>query len=220
MKRISTLSLSTTIICAGLLSSCQQGAGYQQNQNTYKGAGIGAILGGAAGALTGEDSKDRLERGAIGAGIGALAAGGIGQYMDRQENAMRQELAGSGVDVRRDGNDILLNMPNSITFGFDSSNVRSEFNGTLSDVAHVLNQYPETNVEVLGHTDNVGNDSYNKTLSEKRAQAVTTKLINNGVNSNRLYVNGRGESEPVATNDTESGRAQNRRVEVKISPIT
>lgn len=219
MNRISILSLSTTIICAGLLASCQQGAGYQQNQKTYKGAGLGALIGGAAGALTGEDSKDRLERGAIGAGIGALAGGGIGQYMDRQENAMRQELAGSGVDVRRDGNDILLNMPNSITFGFDSSNVRPEFNGTLSDVAHILNQYPETNVEVLGHTDNVGDDSYNKTLSEKRAKAVTTRLINNGVDANRLYVNGRGENEPIANNNTESGRAQNRRVEVKISPI-
>ncbi len=218
MIRISSITLSA-IICSGILASCQQGPGYQQNQKTYKGAGLGALIGGAAGALTGEDSKDRLERGAIGAGIGALAGGGIGQYMDRQENAMRQELAGSGVDVRRDGNDILLNMPNSITFGFDSSSVRPEFNGTLSDIAHILNQYPQTNVEVLGHTDNVGNDSYNKTLSEKRAQAVTSMLISNGVDSNRLYVNGRGESEPIASNNTESGRAQNRRVEVKISPI-
>lgn len=206
-----------------LLTACQSTSGYdtsyEGNQNTYHGAGIGALAGAAAGALGGDDSGESLKRGAIGAGIGALAGGAIGQYMDRQEADMRKATQGTGIEVKRQGDDILLNMPNSITFDFDSSRVRTEFNGTVRDIANILNQYPETNIEVAGHTDNVGSDSYNQTLSEKRAQAVVTKLISNGVNADRLYQYGRGESQPIASNATENGRAQNRRVEIKISPI-
>ena len=208
------------VAALGLLTTaCQSGAGYGNNPNTYKGAGIGAAVGGAAGALGGDNDRQSWKRGAIGAGIGALAGAGIGQYMDSQETEMRQELAGTGVEVKRQGDDILLNMPNSITFDFDSSRVKTQFNGTVSDIARILNQYPQTNIEVAGHTDNVGTDSYNQKLSEQRAQAVVTKLISSGVAANRLYHFGRGETQPIASNNTENGRAQNRRVEIKISPI-
>ena len=207
------------ILTLGLLTACQNGAGYDQNPNTYKGAGIGAAIGGAAGALGGDNDRQSWTRGAIGAGIGALAGGAIGQYMDQQEADMRKELEGSGVQVQRQGDDILLNMPNSITFDFDSSRVKANFNGTIADIARVVNQYPQTNIEVAGHTDNVGSDSYNQKLSEQRAQAVVTKLIGAGVDANRLYHFGRGETQPIASNATEEGRAQNRRVEVRISPI-
>ena len=208
------------LLCAGLLTACQQGSAYDQNPNTYKGAGIGAVIGGAAGALTGDNERERWTRGAIGAGIGTLAGGAAGQYMDRQETAMRDQLQGSGVDVTRQGDDILLNMPNSITFDSNSSVVRSEFNRTITNVAKVLNQYPQSNVEVIGHTDNVGGYEYNQDLSVRRAQAVSTRLINYGVIANRLSVIGRGETQPLESNNTEAGRAENRRVEIRISPIT
>lgn len=208
MRKLLIVALSTTVLAA-----CQQGATYQQNPNTYKGAAAGAALGGLAG------SMESSEHAAAGAALGALAGGAIGQYMDRQEQAMRQQMQGTGVQVQRQGNDILLNMPNSITFAVDSSTVRPEFNGTLSNLAGVLNQYPQTKIDVIGHTDNTGTTAYNQNLSEQRAQSVANKLRDNGVASSRLYVLGRGESQPIASNSTESGRAQNRRVEVKISPI-
>lgn len=208
MRKLIIVALSTT-----MLAACQQGAGYQQNPKTYQGAAAGAALGGLAG------SMESSEYAAAGAALGALAGGAVGQYMDRQEQAMRQQMQGTGVEVHRQGDDILLNMPNSITFGFDSSTVRPEFNNTLSNLAGVLNQYPQTKIDVIGHTDSVGSDAYNQNLSEQRAQAVANKLRDYGVASQRLYVLGRGESQPVASNDTEAGRAQNRRVEVRISPI-
>ncbi|MCH2547808.1 MAG: OmpA family protein [Alphaproteobacteria bacterium] len=208
MRRILTVILSTS-----LLAACQQGAGYQQNQKTYQGAGAGAALGAALG------SMESSEYAAGGAALGALAGGAIGQYMDRQESAMRQQMQGTGVEVRRQGNDIMLNMPNSITFGFDSSAVRPEFNGTVNNMASILNQYPQTKIDVIGYTDSKGSDAYNQNLSEQRAQSVANKLRDYGVASNRLMVLGRGESMPVASNDTDAGRAQNRRVEIKISPI-
>lgn len=214
----SSTKITSILLCTSLLTACQQGSSYDQNPNTYKGAGMGAIIGGAAGAMTGDNERDRWTRGAIGAGIGTVAGGAIGQYMDRQENAMREELQGSGVDVRRDGDDILLNMPNSITFGFNSSVVRQEFNRTLTNVANVLNQYPNTRVEVIGHTDNIGTNEYNQALSVQRAQAVGSRLVNYGVVSDRLYIMGYGETQPLESNDSEVGRAENRRVEIRISP--
>lgn len=208
MRRIFAVLLSTAA-----LTACQQGMGYQENQRTYQGAGAGAVLGGLIGSI--ESSKHA----AVGAGIGALAGGAVGQYMDRQEQAMRQQLQGTGIEVQRQGDNLLLNIPNSITFDFDSARVWSHAEGTLRNLAGVLNQYPQTMIDVIGHTDNVGSDSYNQTLSEKRAQAVANKLRDYGVASNRLMVLGKGERQPKASNETEAGRAQNRRVEVLISPV-
>lgn len=201
------------MLCTSLLAACQQGAGYQQNQRTYQGAGAGALLGGLLG------SMESSEHAAGGAALGALAGGAIGQYMDRQEATMRQELQGTGIGVQRQGDNILLNIPNSITFDFDSARVWSQAEGTLGDLAGVLNQYPQTMIDVIGYTDSVGSEKYNQDLSDRRAQAVANKLRDFGVASQRLMVIGRGENQPIASNDTESGRAQNRRVEIKISPI-
>jgi len=210
-----------TVCTVVLLSACQQGAGYDQNQSTYKGAGIGALAGAAIGALKGgKDITDRRQNAMIGAGIGALAGSAVGQYMDRQERAMRSELAGSGVEVQRQGDELMLNMPSSITFATDSSNVKSQFYPTLNDVASVLSRYPKTMVDVIGHTDNTGSDSYNQELSRQRAQTVSSYLRAQGVAGQRLQTFGMGESQPVASNATESGRAQNRRVEIKVVPLT
>jgi len=215
---------TTTILsCALLLAACQQTGGsqygYDNNPNTYKGAGVGAAVGAIGGALVSGGEKNAWKNAAIGGAIGGLAGAGVGQYMDRQEAEMRDQLQGSGVEVQRQGDDILLNMPNSITFDFNSSVVKSQFAGTVSNIANVLKQYPQTNVEVIGHTDDVGTDAYNQSLSEKRASAVVSRLIANGVVAGRLYAVGRGETQPVTSNATEAGRAENRRVEVKISPI-
>ena len=139
--------------------------------------------------------------------------------MDQQEADMRKELEGSGVQVQRQGDDILLNMPNSITFDTAKSVVKPEFSSTLSSIANVLKQYPQTKVDVVGHTDSVGNEAYNQALSENRARAVVGKLAEFGVDSSRLIPYGMGETAPIADNNTEAGKAQNRRVEVKITPI-
>ena len=212
--------LIAVMATVGLLAGCQQvGQSYDGNQSTYKGAGLGALLGAGLGSLTGDGSTERRQRATVGAGVGALAGMAIGQYMDRQEDNMRGQLAGSGVQVNRVGNDILLNMPNSITFGFDSSTIQPQFYGTLNNVASVLNQYPETNIIVTGHTDNAGSDSYNYDLSQRRARAVSNQLNQQGVFPGRLNINAAGESQPVASNATENGRAQNRRVEVRIVPV-
>lgn len=204
------IALTTTAI---LLVACGETVGYSDNQNTYKGAAIGGVLGGLAG------STESSKHAAIGAGLGVLAGGAIGSYMDSQERDMRRQLQGTGVDVQRQGDNILLNMPNSITFDFDSSRVRSDFYGTLSNVAGVLNQYPQTMVEVVGHTDATGSDAYNTDLSLRRARAVSDHLKSQAVAPGRLIVIGRGEAQPIATNDHEAGRAQNRRVEIRISPV-
>lgn len=208
MRRIFAVVLSTTVLAA-----CQQGTAYQDNQKTYQGAGVGAAIGGLIG------SRESSEHALAGAALGGLAGGAIGQYMDRQEREMRQQLQGTGIEVQRQGDNILLNIPNSITFDFDSARVWSNAEGTLRNLAGVLNQYPQTMIDVIGHTDSVGSETYNQDLSERRAQSVANKLRDFGVASQRLMVLGRGEAQPIASNDTDAGRAQNRRVEVKISPI-
>lgn len=202
-----------------LLTGCQQfDESVQNNRNTYKAGGIGAILGGAIGSLTGDGSTERRQRATVGAGMGALAGIAIGQYMDRQEDTLRHQLKGSGVAVQRQGNDILLNMPNNITFAFDRSEIQPRFYGTLSNIASTLNQYQETTIRIVGHTDSVGTPVYNQGLSERRAYAVASFLTGRGVYSSRILTQGMGESQPIASNDTPAGRSQNRRVEVRITP--
>ena len=188
-----------------------------QASKVAKGAGIGA----AAGAVVGLLSKgDKLKGAMIGAGIGALAGGGVGYYMDVQEAKLRQQLEGTGVSVTRMGNNITLNMPSSITFALNSSDLNAEFYSALDGVGMVLKEYEKTVVEVAGHTDSSGSDQYNLSLSERRAQSVAGYLSSHGVKGQRLIPIGAGEGHPVASNDTEAGRAQNRRVELTIVPAT
>lgn len=194
----------------------QQQAGMSK---TKKGALIGAAVGAVAGLLTGDDATERRQRALVGAGVGGLAGGAIGNYQDRQERALRERMAGTGVDVVRQGDNITLNMPGNITFAFDSSNLQPQFYPVLDDVARTLTEYNQTIVEVAGHTDSVGSDAYNNDLSMRRAQSVASYLSSRGVMQQRLITVGAGESRPIASNDTEQGRAQNRRVEITVVPI-
>ncbi|XHS02808.1 OmpA family lipoprotein [Sphingomonas sp. DBB INV C78] len=184
-------------------------------------AGIGA-LGGAAvglglGALVG-GSHNRTEM-IVGAGIGAIAGGAIGSYMDKQERELREKTAGTGVEVKREGDEILLNIPSGITFATNSYAIEPGFRSTLDQVAQTLASYNQTFVDVYGHTDSTGNDGINIPLSQNRAKSVADYLTTRGVTSARIGTQGFGSSQPIASNATPEGRAQNRRVEIKIVPI-
>ncbi|WP_430387270.1 OmpA family protein [Blastomonas fulva] len=194
----------------------------ETGQQRISKSAIGGLGGALGGYLLGDivgGRRDRTEK-IVGAGIGAVAGAGIGYYLDQQERELRQKTAGTGVDVVRDGDSLLLNMPSQVTFDVDSSAVKPEFRNTLNDVAATLVQYESTYIDVYGHTDSTGSDAYNQTLSERRAQSVSSYLSTRGVQSARLATRGFGESQPVASNTTEDGRAQNRRVEIRIVPVT
>ncbi len=185
-------------------------------------AAIGGVGGAVGGYLLGDlvgGRHDRTEK-IIGAGIGGLAGAGIGAYMDRQEQELRRRTAGTDVRVIRQGDDLVLNMPSGITFATNQSSIQPQFRATLDQVADVLRQYNQTYVDVYGHTDSTGSDSYNLDLSQRRASAVADYLTMRGVQSARLGTRGFGESQPIASNDTEEGKAANRRVEIKLVPIT
>nr|WP_244244162.1 OmpA family protein [Lysobacter alkalisoli] len=194
----------------------QQGSGMSKTQ---KGALIGALAGVAAGLLSGDDATERRQRALVGAGIGGLAGGAIGNYQDRQERALREQMQGTGVDVVRQGDNITLNMPSNITFDFDKFDLKPAFYPVLDDVARTLSQYDQTIVEVAGHTDSVGSASYNQQLSERRAASVGNYLMSKGLMRDRFILIGAGATRPVASNDTDAGRAQNRRVEITLVPI-
>jgi outer membrane protein OmpA-like peptidoglycan-associated protein len=183
------------------------------------GAGVGAAGGAVIGLLT-ADSKNRQRNALIGAGIGAVAGGGVGYYMDVQEAKLRQRLRESGVSVTRAGDQILLNMPGNITFATNSADISADFYEVLNSVSLVLNEYKNTTIDVIGHTDNVGSDAINQPLSERRALSVANYLAGQQVLPARLLVAGRGKYEPIASNNTPEGRAQNRRVTLQITPIT
>ena len=181
--------------------------------------GIGGALGGyLLGDLIG-GRRDRTEK-IVGAGIGAIAGAGVGYYMDEQEKKLRQQTAGTGVEVVRDGDQLVLDMPSEVTFAFGSANLSPEFRSTLDKVGATLTEYEKTYVDVMGHTDSVGSDAFNQTLSEQRASTVADYLAGRGVQRARLATKGYGESQPKASNTTEEGRAQNRRVEIRLVPVT
>jgi outer membrane protein OmpA-like peptidoglycan-associated protein len=184
-------------------------------------AAIGAVGGAVGGYLLGDligGRRDRTER-IIGTGIGALAGGAIGAYMDRQEQELRRQTAGTGVRIERRGDELVLTMPSGITFAFDRYDLQPQFRPTLDKVAEVLGDYPQTMIDIYGHTDSVGSDAYNQNLSENRAGAVANYLSTQGVQQVRIATLGYGETQPIADNATESGRAANRRVEIRIVPV-
>lgn len=195
--------------------------GQQRISNTAGGVGIGAGVGALAGLAIGGGGRHGSRNAAlIGAGIGALTGGAIGNYMDRQESELRAQLQGTGVSVTRNGDQIILNMPSNITFATDQSDVRSEFFATLNSVSLVLNKFNRTLVDVHGHTDSTGSAAHNQQLSERRALSVANYLSSQGVDSRRFEILGFGASRPVAPNNTDAGRAANRRVEIAISPLS
>lgn len=224
MSKLATTGLCAALAGAILLTGCATYTGQTQDPNdpnrTRTGALIGAGIGAVAGILSGDDAVERRQRALVGAGVGALAGGAVGAYQDRQEAELRRELAGSGVDVVRQGDNITLNMPGNITFAFDSSNLQPQFYPVLDNVADTLNNYNQTVIEVAGHTDSVGDAAYNQNLSVQRAQSVANYLSGRGVMQQRMIVTGAGETRPIASNDTEAGRAQNRRVEITIVPVS
>jgi outer membrane protein OmpA-like peptidoglycan-associated protein len=211
--------LAASIFAAG----CETLDPYTQESktsNATKGAVIGAVSGAVVGLMTGDDALERRQHALIGAGVGALAGGSVGYYMDRQEAQLREELQGTGVSVHRVGDTITLNMPGNVTFATDSSDLSAEFYRVLTSVSKVLDEFDQTVVEVAGHTDSTGSAEYNQRLSERRAGSVTAYLENHGIAAQRLITVGMGESWPVADNDNSSGRQTNRRVEITMVPLT
>lgn len=217
--RIGLVALTAAAVT---LAGCQTTNPYSGEQQTSKatwGATIGALSGALIGAATGDDAKERRKRALIGAGAGAIAGGGVGYYMDVQEAKLREQLKGTGVSVTRVGENIVLNMPGNITFRTGSADLNSDFLRVLDSVGLVLKEYNKTLVVIAGHTDNVGSDATNQTLSQQRAESVGKYLAGRNVASERMVITGYGESRPVASNDNESGRSQNRRVELTLEPI-
>jgi outer membrane protein OmpA-like peptidoglycan-associated protein len=204
-----------------MLQACTTVDPYTREEKTSKattGAMIGAVAGAVLGIATSKDKKKRKERALKGAGIGAIAGGGVGYYMDVQEAKLRQRLENTGVSVTRNGENIILNLPGNITFEVDKSDVKPDFVEVLGSVALVLNEYKSTMIEVAGHTDSTGSESYNQLLSQQRAQSVSNVLMRDGVAAVRIDTVGYGETRPVATNNTPQGRQQNRRVELTLLP--
>ena len=206
-----------SLLVAGGCASTGSEGGWN---NKAKGATIGASLGVLTGLITGDDAKERRNHALIGAGVGALAGTAVGAYMDAQENKLKNKLARTGVDVVRNGDDLILTMPSNITFDTARSDVKPEFHQVLGAVADVLTEYDKTYIDIAGHTDSQGEYSYNQQLSEQRASSVGGLLASQGILSERIVVQGYGESRPVAENTTAAGRAENRRVDLKLAPIT
>lgn len=222
MKRmIIALGLSSTLIVTGC-TTFDPYTGEEKTTNTAKGAGIGA---GAALVLSyiankDKSSSERKKRMLRDAGIGAIAGGGVGYYMDTQEAKLRKQLRSTGVSVVRDGDNINLIMPGDITFPTNGSALKSDFYDVLNSVALVLEEFDKTIIAVAGHTDSTGSDSYNQKLSEQRAQSVAAYLRGKNIEPARFEVIGFGERNPVASNETAAGRSLNRRVELTLLPIT
>ncbi len=179
---------------------------------------IGAAAGAAIGILTGDSASERRKGAVIGAAVGGIAGAAIGSNLDKQAAELNRDLS-DAVDVVNTGSELVVTMPQDILFDFNSTALRPDLRADLAVLATSLNNYPETTVDVIGHTDNIGDAAYNQDLSARRAKSVTRVLSANGVAEYRLRAIGRGELEPVATNQTEEGRALNRRVEIIIRPM-
>ncbi len=212
MKKLTITTLVSAIILAGCTTNPHTGESQVSKGAMY--GGIGAAGGAVVGALAG-GKKGAL----IGALAGGVAGGGYGVYVDVQEKKLREQLKDTGVEVERNGNSILLTMPGNITFDTGSSNMSSSFYSTLNSIVLSLKEYKNTQITVTGHTDNSGSFEKNQLLSEQRAKSVADYLVAQGIEQHRIQSYGLGPRQPIADNDTDSGRQQNRRVEIKINEI-
>ena len=217
MKLLSSaLAGSALLILSGCVTP-ESAANSKPGDNTT----AGTIMGGLIGAIAGMEmsSKSDRKKGAIvGAIVGAAAGNAIGQSLDEQAADLRRDLNNNQVNVTNTGSELIVTMPQDILFALDSAAVRSDLRRDLGVVAGNLQAYPNSTISIEGHTDNTGTANYNRILSQRRANAVADILVNNGVPPARLYAVGRGENEPVASNLSATGRAQNRRVEIVIRP--
>lgn len=212
--------LIASFTCLALLAGCtttDPNTGETKATSTAKDAGIGALAGAVIGAMTSSHS-DRTRGVLTGAAVGATIGGAYGHHVDQQEAELREKLANSGVDVQRQGDTINLVVPDAISFATNSAQLAPHFYAPLNQVAESLKSYPDTIVQIVGHTDSTGTAAYNQQLSVNRANAVVIYLAAQGIDRTRMQAVGMGESQPVASNATAAGRAKNRRVEIKIIP--
>jgi outer membrane protein OmpA-like peptidoglycan-associated protein len=214
-KVLTAAALAATALTTGCVTDPVTGE--KRVSRAAIGGGVGVLGGYLLGDLVGGRS-DRTEK-IVGAGIGGLAGVAVGAYIDRQEQELRRRTAGTDVQVIRQGDELLLRMPSNVTFATNEAIVQPQFRPTLDQVAEVLRQYNQTYIDVYGHTDSSGTDAYNQALSERRARSVADYLAANGVQSARIGTRGFGESQPIASNDSEEGKGANRRVEIKLVPV-
>ena len=212
-----------SVAAAALLSTtaaCVTDPETGERKLSTKGA-IGGVIGAVVGYFGGDIIGGRNDRTAkaIGAGVGAVAGAAIGTYMDKQEKELRDRTQGTGVVVEREGDELLLTMPAGITFPINSYEIQPQFRNTLDQVAQTLVAYPNTLIDIYGHTDPSGGDAINIPLSRNRAESVANYLAARGVNRARMATQGFGSSQPIADNSTEAGRQQNRRVELRVVPV-
>ena len=223
MKTYAIKATAAALIATLTLGGCATYTGQTNDPNdpnrTRNAALIGAGIGAVAGLLSGGNATERRQRALVGVGVGGLAGGAIGAYQDRQEAELRRQTAGTGIEVSRDGDVIKLNLPDGVTFDFGKADLKPQFYPALNNVAATLAQYNQTIVEVAGHTDSIGSDAVNQRLSEQRAASVGNYLIGQGLVRERFEIVGMGKNYPIASNETDSGRALNRRVEIRVLPL-
>ena len=215
MRHSSRIQIAALALGSLLLAGCAS-TGNPDTAKTRSGAAIGAGIGAVIGLLS---KGDKFDNAAIGAAIGGLGGAAIGNYQDQQERKLRAQLANTGVEVQRVGNNITLDMPGGVTFATNSADINANFYTVLDQVATTLGEFNQTVIEVAGHTDSTGARAYNMTLSERRAGSVVSYLSGRGVARERMIAVGAGPDHPVDTNETAEGRAQNRRVEITIVPV-
>ncbi len=218
MKTRRNLIAATALMA--LLAGCTTNPYTGESQASKAGiyGGIGAATGAVIGAAT-SSKKDRAKGALIGAAVGGAAGGGYGYYVDTQEAKLRQTLQGTGVQVQRNGDDLKLIMPGNITFASNSADISSSFYPTLNSLVLVFKEFNKNGVNIVGHTDSTGSQALNQSLSQRRAQSVANYLTANGVPDQRISAYGAGPSQPIASNATDAGRAQNRRVEINLRPL-
>ena len=217
MIKLTMIAAASGLTLAGCVTDPETG------QKRISNAAIGGIGGALGGYLLGDligGRSDRTEK-IVGAGIGAVAGAGVGYYMDQQEKKLRERTAGTGIDVERQGDQLVLNMPGDVTFDHNSAMVKSQFRSALDNVASTLAEYPSTYIDVYGHTDSTGSDAYNQGLSERRAASVADYLAGRGIQRARMATIGYGETQlKCAPERSEADYQCNRRVEIRIAPVT
>ena len=206
-------AIGLSILSVFLLSACEDITQSTQ-KNTIQGAGIGAATGALAGLILGDSKKDVV----IGTIAGTAIGGLVGNRLDKQEAALRESLSSKDTTIRNTGSELIVTLPEGITFDTDSTYVRNDFRPEINKIADNLRQYSDTTVDVIGHTDSSGSAEYNQALSTDRAYSVTDILTGQGVSDSRIVSYGRGETTPIASNDDEFGKSKNRRVEIVIRP--